>query len=225
MKHKQFKLPENTCFENGLKVATYKDLQGRNMLRATCETYKHNKKQFYLPASTAIYWYPLYFFYDWYYDSNRNRVRLRLLSTAPKPTKDYLENHPSFNFEDCVDKHSPYDTHDNKIFQDNLAAMMDFKQMGLTTFAEPFAKEDVVRNYAMLENIIEVVHSTCEERFRNDDDSDLILNREELSSNQEEADIKVYSYATDEEKRLLIRVGIAEKMTMLMNKIVLAKQV
>ncbi|MBT9670542.1 hypothetical protein GPK34_00625 [Secundilactobacillus kimchicus] len=215
-------LPDNPTEENGTKVLAYKVPGGQTYLRATCETYNHNKTEVHLPAESAVYWYPLYFFYDWKHDYYSNTMILKVDRDGPQTTKDYFAEHP-LKIEDAISIHQPFVGKTNKILDDNLGALLELEKWGLTLMTQKFTKEDVANNYRKLEVVTQGIKAEAMENYLKAKSDNELVNPKQLHKYDEEADAQIFRYASDDAKRLLILIGVGEKMTFLMNKIVLAK--
>lgn len=215
-------LPINKSLENGLKTYMFND-HGVTFVRVTCETYQKHAKSYIVPFDTLIYWYPLYFYYSWKYDFNKDKIYLHSFKEAPKGLKGFLINNPQY-LDKCINIESKNSVEKNNlVYQDNIELMSQFKEMGLTTFIEKFNKKQVVDNFIKLEKILEGVWISAYKTSLNDSN-----NYEKLSDIKEltrDRQIYLSKFLTDDDKRLMIRVGCAEVMTMKMSDALRSKEI
>ena len=202
--------------------------KGQVKIRLTSETYEKHKAEYYLPFDSIIFWYPLYFYYDWTYNYARNKLILKADRKAPRSFTDFVKNNPNYSIDQCVNLETGEGIiPNNRIYKDNIELLYQFKtEMGLTTFDGFFNRQQVTRNFQILEKLLNGIWSNAYQRRALDTGKDEVVNTKELPSSinsREPYDIKVLKYATDQEKSLMIRIGCAEVMSMKMSDALRAK--
>lgn len=211
--------------KNELKTQVYIN-RGQPMVRLMAETNQGNRFKKDVSADTLIYWYPLYFYYTWSYNYSHDKLVLKTNDNPPQSLKEFLKDHPYFSFKDCVDKNGVGIVKDNRIFKDNFELMNQFRPMGLVDFTDYFNRQDVSNNFKLLDELQTTVWGEAYTSYLKDHSGSQLVNGQQLPNNQyskEQFDHKVYQYLTDEDKRLLIRIGCGQTMTMKMSDILRAQ--
>lgn len=197
--------------ENGIKTKFFTK-NGRVMVHVSATTSQGNSKDYILPIEEMDSWYPLYFYLDYYYISNRDSFMLKADSSAPQYIKDLLAD-KNYYLEDFYDptKRVPVVT-DNFILRDNKAMENKLKTLGLTTWNEAYTPEDVANNFTRISNTLDII------------DNDLLDKQQVMMPKHDrKLDKNSYGFASDEESAMLVDLGVAFSMTTLMSKIVDAR--
>lgn len=183
----------------------------------------HNRSgELNLPATTLMYWYPFYFYYDWGFREHSNRWVLKVSETAPEVQRPYL--YKSLFLTDCVNINT-YETKDNKIHRDNLALMKTLEELSDGTFSTLLSSHidsyAIRYNYEFIASTIASIKQNCKDRYdmayvEHFEDKDF----EKISTMETARDRLLYeNYATDKELSLLIKMGAASRITYILSKL------
>ena len=179
------------------------------MVHVTANTREGNGKDYILPAEDMDSWYSLYFYLDYYYIMSQDDFMLKADSTAPDYIKELMKNKP-YHLGDFYDpvKRQPV-VEDNFILRDNKAMENKLKTMGLTTWNEAYTPDDVNKNSKLISDTLDII------------DNDLLDKQQKMNPKHErKLDKNSYGYASDNEARMLIDLGVAFTMNSIMSKIV-----
>lgn len=160
-----------------------------------------------LPADSGIYWYPLSPYLDYHYSNALKHIIMFVDPHASQEFKDtfYLEDRGRYpyleEFYDYkTDKPGIYDS----VLTLNLGLTTKFKSMGLFTWEEYYNQQMVKENFALLSNALIDLENT-------------IFDRQDNLAPQTKNLLK---FATEEEQRSLMDLGMAYRMNNYMRKIV-----
>lgn len=194
--------------DNGIKTSFFVK-NGRVMVYVTANTREGNGKDYILPAEDMDSWYSLYFYLDYYYIMSQDDFMLKADSTAPDYIKELMKKKP-YHLGDFYDpvKRQPV-VEDNFILRDNKAMENKLKTMGLTTWNEAYTPDDVNKNSKLISDTLDII------------DNDLLDKQQKMNPKHErKLDKNSYGYASDNEARMLIDLGVAFTMNSIMSKIV-----
>lgn len=216
-----------TIHEVGIKTSFYVTKNADVFTKVRVVGSENREREVRLPASTLMYFYPFYFYYDWGFKGRANRWVLKVADNAPKQTLIYKDK--DLKFTDCVDLNT-YETFDNKIYQDNLALMYSLDELSNGNFSTLLTPEidkfSIKFNYEFIATTIASVKQKCKDRY----DIDYIEHFgksgtpqgrfETLSVMETARDRLLYSkYATDKELSMLIKMGAASRITRVLSKL------
>lgn len=197
--------------DNGIKTKFFVK-NGRVMVHVTASTRVGNSNDYILPADDMDSWYSLYFYLDYFYNSTADKFILKADSSAPDYIKDLLDK-KTYKLEDFYDpiKRQPVQEH-NFILEDNKAMENKLKTLGLVTWNEAYTPEDIANNSKLISDTLDII------------DNDLLDKQQKLNPKHErKLDKNSYGYASDNEARMLIDLGVAFTMNHIMGKITDAK--
>lgn len=210
------KLPKNECTNNGTKTFIYKNQEGQTFIRVSVVNYYGHGHEYTVEAKWALYFYPLYAFYDWKYSPKDNGIILsKTTGTVPPEETQKLIN-SGFYFTDCFNDN--LEGKANKIYWDNLGVMLTLKKWGFTTMLDNFTDEDIKNNHRLRNKIISDIQSQAIDK------QDLIIEKNNKITMKRNADIhNTLSNLNEEEQRALIVCGLAYTTTRLMTKVLHAR--
>lgn len=225
-------LLKNNKGNSNLHTKVYKDKDDQTMIELSVGNSRGNQK-YQLPADSLIYWYPLYFYYDWNYSKEQQGMVLELAEDAPEATRVWFSKYEEVTLEELLGDEgleAPYqfvNQDKNQIAQDNFALMLQFAELGLVTPVNlrPFTIEDCDQNASILKVISQDIHNKLVARYKKDSKSDTpvvgirFVNEDQGLDDRDFLDTIIYQYATDYELQLLIQIGCAYNLNGIMRKI------
>lgn len=223
------KTPKNkTVHEVGIKTKFYVT-KNADVYSSVNIVGSHNRnREVKVPASTLMYWYPFYFYYDWGFKGKTNKWVLKVSENAPEEARKYL--YKDLLFTDCVDLKT-FETKDNKIYRDNLALMNSLSELSDGNFATLLTPEvdefSILANTEFIASTIASIKQNCKDRY-DQDYLEHFNSRQQskerfevLSTKEAPRDRLLYDkYATDEELALLIKMGAASRVTYVLKKFI-----
>lgn len=191
---------------NSLKTRVILD-QGTVKLLVSCAS-KTRQETVVLPADSGIYWFPLSPYLDYRYSNTYKHIILYVDSHASQEFKDlfYLKDKESYPYlEELYDyKNGVPGIYDSDFLTLNLGLTTKFKSMGLATWDNYFNQAMVKDNFLLLSNALNELENT-------------IFDRQDNLAPQTKNLLK---FATEEEQRSLMDLGMAYRMNSYMQKIV-----
>lgn len=190
---------------NSLITKAIKD-NGNVKLLVSCASKSHQDTVV-LPSDSGIYWYPLSPYLDYRYSNTFKHIILCVDHHASQEFKDlfYLKEKGRYPYLEELydykaDKPGIYDS----VLTLNLGLTTKFKSMGLYTWDEYYNQQMVKENFALLSNALVNLENT-------------IFDRQDNLAPQTKNLLK---FATEEEQRSLMDLGMAYRMNNYMRKIV-----
>ena len=191
---------------NSLKTKAIKD-KGTVKLLVSC-TSKDKQDTVVLPANVANYWFPLSPYLDYRYSNTFKHIILYVDHRANQGFKDlfYLKDKGRYPYlEELYDyKNNVPGIYDSSFLTLNLGLTTKFKSMGLHTWDNYFNQAMVKDNFTLLSNTLNELENT-------------IFDRQDNLAPQTKNLLK---FATKEEQRSLMDLGMAYRMNSYMQKIV-----
>ena len=99
-----------TMHEVGIKTNFYVTKNSDIYTKVRVIGSSNREREVSVPATSLVYWYPFYFYYDWGFKGNANRWVLKIADNAPESARPYL--HKNLYFTDCINLKT-YETHVN----------------------------------------------------------------------------------------------------------------
>lgn len=191
---------------NSLKTKAIKD-KGAVKLLVSCASKSHQDTVA-LPADSGIYWYPLSPYLDFRFSNTFKHIILYVDHHANQKFKGlfYLKEKGRYPYlEELYDyKNNVPGIYDSVFLTLNLGLTTKFKSMGLHTWDEYFNQAMVKDNFLLLSNTLNELENT-------------IFDRQDNLAPQTKNLLK---FATKEEQRSLMDLGMAYRMNSYMQKIV-----
>ena len=190
---------------NSLKTKAIKD-KGTVKLLVSCSSKSHQDTVA-LPADSGIYWYPLSPYLDYRYSNTFNHIILYVDHHANQKFKDlfYLKDKESYPYlEELYDYKNNVPGIYDSVLMLNAGLTTKFKSMGLHTWDNYFNQAMVKDNFLLLSNTLNELENT-------------IFDRQDNLAPQTKNLLK---FATKEEQRSLMDLGMAYRMNSYMQKIV-----
>lgn len=190
---------------NSLKTKAIKD-KGTVKLLVSCSSKSHQDTVA-LPADSGIYWYPLSPYLDYRYSNTFNHIILYVDHHANQKFKDlfYLKDKESYPYlEELYDYKNGVPGIYDSVLTLNLGLTTKFKSMGLATWDEYYNQKMVKDNFTLLSNTLNELENT-------------IFDRQDNLAPQTKNLLK---FATKEEQRSLMDLGMAYRMNSYMQKII-----
>ena len=192
--------------ENSLKTKAIKD-KGTVKLLVSCSS-KTRQDTVVLPVDSGIYWYPLSPYLDFHYTNTYKHIILYVDHRASQEFKDlfYLKDKGRYPY---LEELYNYKTNTPGIYDSvltlNLGLTTKFKSMGLSTWNDNFYNQAMIKdNFLLLSNTLNDLENT-------------IFDRQDNLAPQTKNLLK---FATKEEQRSLMDLGMAYRMNSYMQKIV-----
>lgn len=180
--------------------------KGNVKLMVSCAS-KDRQDTVVLPTNSGIYWYPLSPYLDFRYSNTYKHIILYVDSHASQEFKDmfYLKDKGRYPYlEELYDyKNSVPGIYDS-VLTLNLGLTTKFKSMGLNTWDNYYNQKMVKDNFLLLSNTLNELENT-------------IFDRQDNLAPQTKNLLK---FATKEEQRFLMDLGMAYRMNSYMQKIV-----
>lgn len=191
---------------NSLKTRAILD-QGTVKLLVSCAS-KDHQDTVVLPANVANYWFPLSPYLDYRYSNTYKHIILYVDHRANQKFKDlfYLKDKGRYPYlEELYDyENNVPGIYDSVFLTLNLGLTTKFKSMGLSTWDEYYNQKMVKDNFTLLSNTLNELENT-------------IFDRQDNLAPQTKNLLK---FATKEEQRSLMDLGMAYRMNSYMQKIV-----
>lgn len=191
--------------ENSLRTRAIKN-QGNVKLLVSCASKSHQDTVA-LPADSGIYWYPLSPYLDYHFSETFKHIILFLDAHASQEFKDlfYLKDKGRYPYlEELYDYKNNVPGIYDSVLTLNLGLTTKFKSMGLATWDEYYNQKMVKDNFTLLSNTLNELENT-------------IFDRQDNLAPQTKNLLK---FATKEEQRSLMDLGMAYRMNSYMQKIV-----
>lgn len=192
--------------ENSLRTKAIKD-NGTVKLMVSCAS-RNRQDTIVLPADSGIYWYPLSPYLDYRYSNTYKHIILYIDHHANQEFKDlfYLKEKGRYPY---LEELYNYKTNTLGIYDSvlmlNLGLTTKFKSMGLHTWNDNYYNSKMVKdNFTLLSNTLNELENT-------------IFDRQDNLAPQTKNLLK---FATKEEQRSLMDLGMAYRMNSYMQKIV-----
>ena len=189
---------------NSLKTKAIKD-KGTVKLLVSCAS-KDRQDTVALPANVGIYWYPLSPYLDFRYSNTYKHIILYVDHHANQEFKDlfYLKDKESYPYlEELYDYKNGVPGIYDSVLTLNLGLTTKFKSMGLHTWDNYYNQKMVKDNFLLLSNTLNELENT-------------IFDRQDNLAPQTKNLLK---FATKEEQRSLMDLGMAYRMNSYMQKI------
>lgn len=190
---------------NSLRTRAIVD-QGTVKLLVSCAS-KDRQDTVVLPSNMGVYWYPLSSYLDFRYSNTYKHIILFLDAHASQEFKDlfYLKDKGRYPFlEELYDYKNNVPGIYDSVLTLNLGLTTKFKSMGLATWDEYYNQKMVKDNFTLLSNTLNELENT-------------IFDRQDNLAPQTKNLLK---FATKEEQRSLMDLGMAYRMNSYMQKIV-----
>lgn len=191
--------------ENSLRTRAIID-QGVVKLLVSCSS-KTRQDTKVLPTNSGIYWFPLSPYLDFHYSNTYKHIILFLDAHASQEFKDlfYLKDKGRYPYlEELYDYKNNVPGIYDSVLTLNLGLTTKFKSMGLATWDEYYNHKMVKDNFTLLSNTLNELENT-------------IFDRQDNLAPQTKNLLK---FATKEEQRSLMDLGMAYRMNSYMQKIV-----
>ncbi len=180
--------------------------QGTVKLLVSCAS-KDRQDTVVLPADSGIYWYPLSPYLDYRYSNTFKHIILYVDHHANQKFKGlfYLKDKESYPYlEELYDYKNNVPGIYDSVLTLNLGLTTKFKSMGLATWDSFYNQKMVKDNFLLLSNTLNELENT-------------IFDRQDNLAPQTKNLLK---FATKEEQRSLMDLGMAYRMNSYMQKIV-----
>lgn len=190
---------------NSLITRAIKD-NGTVKLLVSCSS-KDKQDTVVLPANVGNYWYPLSLYLDFRYSNTYKHIILYVDSHASQEFKDlfYLKDKGRYPYiEELYDYKNGVPGIYDSVLTLNLGLTTKFKSMGLNTWDNYYNQKMVKDNFLLLSNTLNELENT-------------IFDRQDNLAPQTKNLLK---FATKEEQRSLMDLGMAYRMNSYMQKIV-----
>lgn len=190
---------------NSLRTRAIVD-QGTVKLLVSCAS-KDRQDTVVLPSNMGVYWYPLSSYLDFRYSNTYKHIILFLDAHASQEFKDlfYLKDKGRYPYlEELYDYKNNVPGIYDSVLTLNLGLTTKFKSMGLATWDEYYNQKMVKDNFTLLSNTLNELENT-------------IFDRQDNLAPQTKNLLK---FATKEEQRSLMDLGMAYRMNSYMQKIV-----
>lgn len=190
---------------NSLRTKAIVD-QGTVKLLVSCAS-KDRQDTVVLPADSGLYWYPLSSYLDFRYSNTYKHIILFLDAHASQEFKDlfYLKEKGRYPYlEELYDYKNNVPGIYDSVLTLNLGLTTKFKSMGLNTWDNYYNQKMVKDNFTLLSNTLNELENT-------------IFDRQDNLAPQTKNLLK---FATKEEQRSLMDLGMAYRMNSYMQKIV-----
>lgn len=190
---------------NSLKTKAIKD-KGTVKLLVSC-TSKDKQDTVALSADSGIYWYPLSPYLDYRYSNTFKHIILYVDHHANQKFKGlfYLKDKGRYPYlEELYDYKNNVPGIYDSVLTLNLGLTTKFKSMGLATWDEYYNQSMIKNNFLLLSNTLNELENT-------------IFDRQDNLAPQTKNLLK---FATKEEQRSLMDLGMAYRMNSYMQKIV-----
>lgn len=190
---------------NSLRTRAIVD-QGTVKLLVSCAS-KDRQDTVVLPSDMGVYWYPLSSYLDFRYSNTYKHIILFLDAHASQEFKDlfYLKDKGRYPYlEELYDYKNNVPGIYDSVLMLNLGLTTKFKSMGLATWDEYYNHKMVKDNFTLLSNTLNELENT-------------IFDRQDNLAPQTKNLLK---FATKEEQRSLMDLGMAYRMNSYMQKIV-----
>lgn len=190
---------------NSLKTKAIKD-KGTVKLLVSC-TSKDKQDTVALSADSGIYWYPLSPYLDYRYSNTFKHIILYVDHHANQKFKGlfYLKDKGRYPYlEELYDYKNNVPGIYDSVLMLNLGLTTKFKSMGLHTWDEYYNQKMIKDNFLLLSNTLNELENTIFERQDN------------LAPQTK----NLLKFATKEEQRSLMDLGMAYRMNSYMQKIV-----
>lgn len=191
---------------NSLKTRAILD-QGTVKLLVSCAS-KDHQDTVVLPANVANYWFPLSPYLDYRYSNTYKHIILYVDHRANQKFKDlfYLKDKGRYPYLEELYDYENYvpGIYDSVFLMLNLGLTTKFKSMGLNTWDNYYNQKMVKDNFLLLSNTLNELENT-------------IFDRQDNLAPQTKNLLK---FATKEEQRSLMDLGMAYRMNSYMQKIV-----
>ena len=191
--------------ENSLRTKAIKD-KGTVKLLVSCAS-KTRQDTVALPADSGIYWYPLSLYSDFRYSNTYKHIILYVDHRANQKFKDlfYLKDKGRYPYlEELYDYKNNVPGIYDSVLTLNLGLTTKFKSMGLNTWDNYYNQKMVKDNFLLLSNALNELENT-------------IFDRQDNLAPQTK---NLLNFATKEEQRSLMDLGMAYRMNSYMQKIV-----
>ena len=191
--------------ENSLRTRAIKN-QGNVKLLVSCAS-KDRQDTVALPADMGVYWYPLSSYLDFRYSNTYKHIILYVDHRASQEFKDlfYLKDKGRYPYlEELYDYGNNVPGIYDSVLTLNLGLTTKFKSMGLHTWDNFYNQAMVKDNFTLLSNTLTELENTIFERQDN------------LAPQTK----NLLKFATKEEQRSLMDLGMAYRMNNYMQKIV-----
>lgn len=190
---------------NSLRTRAIVD-QGTVKLLVSCAS-KDRQDTVVLPSDMGVYWYPLSSYLDFRYSNTYKHIILFLDAHASQEFKDlfYLKDKGRYPYlEELYDYKNNVPGIYDSVLTLNLGLTTKFKSMGLATWDEYYNQKMVKDNFTLLSNTLNELENT-------------IFDRQDNLAPQTKNLLK---FATKEEQRSLMDLGMAYRMNSYMQKII-----
>lgn len=190
---------------NSLRTRAIVD-QGTVKLLVSCAS-KDRQDTVVLPSDMGVYWYPLSSYLDFRYSNTYKHIILFLDAHASQEFKDlfYLKDKGRYPYlEELYDYKNNVPGIYDSVLTLNLGLTTKFKSMGLATWDNYFNQAMIKDNFTLLSNTLNELENT-------------IFDRQDNLAPQTKNLLK---FATKEEQRSLMDLGMAYRMNSYMQKIV-----
>lgn len=190
---------------NSLRTRAIVD-QGTVKLLVSCAS-KDRQDMVVLPSDMGVYWYPLSSYLDFRYSNTYKHIILFLDAHASQEFKDlfYLKDKGRYPYlEELYDYKNNVPGIYDSVLTLNLGLTTKFKSMGLATWDEYYNQKMVKDNFTLLSNTLNELENT-------------IFDRQDNLAPQTKNLLK---FATKEEQRSLMDLGMAYRMNSYMQKII-----
>ena len=190
---------------NSLRTRAIVD-QGMVKLLVSCSS-KDHQDTVVLPADMGLYWYPLSPYLDFRFSNTFKHIILYVDSHASQEFKDlfYLKDKGRYPYlEELYDYRNNVPGVYDSVLTLNLGLTTKFKSMGLHTWDNYYNSKMTKDNFTLLSNTLNELENT-------------IFDRQDNLAPQTKNLLK---FATKEEQRSLMDLGMAYRMNSYMQKIV-----
>ena len=190
---------------NSLITKAIKD-DGTVKLLVSCASKSHQDTVV-LPADSCMYWYPLSPYLDYRYSNTYKHIILYVDSHASQEFKDsfYIEERGRYPYlEELYNYKADNSGINGSVLTLNLGLTIKFKSMGLHTWDNFYNQAMIKDNFLLLSNTLNELENTIFERQDN------------LAPQTK----NLLKFATKEEQRSLMDLGMAYRMNSYMQKIV-----
>lgn len=180
--------------------------KGNVKLMVSCAS-KDRQDTIVLTTNSGIYWYPLSPYLDFRYSNTFKHIILYVDSHASQEFKDlfYLKDKGRYPYlEELYDYKNGVPGIYDSVLTLNLGLTTKFKSMGLNTWDNYYNQKMVKDNFLLLSNTLNELENTIFERQDN------------LAPQTK----NLLKFATEEEQRSLMDLGMAYRMNSYMQKIV-----
>ena len=183
-----------------------------------------------LSVENVLYWYPLYFYYDWIFDDELGDFVLECLTHTPRKKKKLIRN-SNYLLSDWVDyltgraysyRYRNGKKIPNMIYEDNMAIcadLIEFSRGNITTpLSKDITQEDIARNFQFIFETIDTIQEECYTRYLKYIATHKHSKLATIPKYPENFCQLLYKFASDEDLRVHIKMGAALRLTHLMDK-------